>query len=108
VRPCGRVVRQPAQLDAEVLPVGRQQRVVGIEPLLGPGPAPDGLDDHSAADGNPAALREVGVKAELRRYQGMIHGFFQMTGALEGSRQLHRELGEWMHAHAGQARRTSQ
>jgi acetyl esterase len=31
-------------------------------------------------------LREVGVKAELRRYQGMIHGFFQMTGALEGSR----------------------
>ena len=25
-----------------------------------------------------------------------------------GSRQLHRELGDWMHAHAGQARRTSQ
>jgi acetyl esterase len=44
-------------------------------------------------------LREVGVKAELRRYQGMIHGFFQMTGALEGSRQLHRELGDWMQTH---------
>ena len=26
----------------------------------------------------------------------MIHGFFQMTGALQGSRQLHRELGGWM------------
>jgi hypothetical protein len=26
----------------------------------------------------------------------MIHGFFQMTGALEGSRRLHRELGGWM------------
>ena len=52
-------------------------------------------------------LREAGVTAELRRYQGMIHGFFQMTGALGGSRQLQRELGDWMHAHAGQARRTS-
>jgi hypothetical protein len=36
----------------------------------------------------------------------MIHGFFQMTGALEGSRQLHRELGDWMRAHAGPARQT--
>jgi acetyl esterase len=52
-------------------------------------------------------LREAGVKAELRRYRGMIHGFFQMTGALEGSRQLHRELGDWMHAHTGQARRAN-
>jgi acetyl esterase len=53
-------------------------------------------------------LREAGVKVELRRYPGMIHGFFQMTGALEGSRQLHRELGDWMQTHAGQARRASQ
>ena len=29
------------------------------------------------------SLREVGVQVELRRYDGMIHGFFQMTGALE-------------------------
>jgi acetyl esterase len=46
------------------------------------------------------ALREAGVQADLRRYPGMIHGFFQMT-ALEGSRRLHRELGEWMREHAG-------
>ena len=41
-------------------------------------------------------LRQAGVTVELRRYQGMIHGFFQMTGALERSRRLHRELGDWM------------
>ena len=43
-----------------------------------------------------AALRQAGVQVELRRYPGMIHGFFQMTGALAGSRRLHRELGDWM------------
>jgi hypothetical protein len=36
----------------------------------------------------------------------MIHGFFQMTGALAGSRRLHRELGEWMRWHADRAPRT--
>jgi L-arabinose isomerase len=35
----------------------------------------------------------------------MIHGFFQMTGALEGSRRLHRELGDWMRQAADQAQR---
>jgi len=49
-------------------------------------------------------LRDAGVKVELRRYPGMIHGFFQTTGALEGSRQLHRELGDWMQTHTEQAR----
>lgn len=43
-----------------------------------------------------AHLRHAGVNVELWRYTGMIHGFFQMTGALERSRQLHRELGRWM------------
>ena len=45
-------------------------------------------------------LRAAGLNVELRRYRGMIHGFFQMTGALEGSRRLNRELGAWMRDHA--------
>ena len=49
-------------------------------------------------------LRQAGVSVDLRRYPGMIHGFFQMTGALEGSRRLHRELGDWMREAADQAR----
>jgi len=50
-------------------------------------------------------LREAGVLVELRRYPGMIHGFFQMTGALEGSRQLYRELGDWMRTYTLSAHR---
>jgi acetyl esterase/lipase len=60
-------------------------------------------DEHHAKN-----LRQAGVKIELRRYPGMIHGFFQMTGALEGSRQLYRELGDWMQTHTEQARRANQ
>lgn len=43
-------------------------------------------------------LHERGVHAEHWSYPGMIHGFFQMTGALEGSRRLHEELGAWIAA----------
>jgi len=45
-----------------------------------------------------ACLRKAGVEVELRRYAGMIHGFFQMTAALEDSRRLLLELGEWIRA----------
>ena len=43
-----------------------------------------------------ANLRAAGVEVELRRYAGTIHGFFQMTGALRSSLELHRELGAWL------------
>jgi acetyl esterase len=48
-------------------------------------------------------LRNAGVEVDSRRYRGMIHGFFQMNGALESSQLLHRELGSWMRAAADQA-----
>jgi acetyl esterase len=41
-------------------------------------------------------LRRAGVDVELRRYPGMIHGFFQMTGALDGARRLHADLAAWL------------
>ena len=50
-------------------------------------------------------LRNAGVEVDARCYRGMIHGFFQMTGALESSQLLHRELGGWMRDAADQARR---
>jgi acetyl esterase len=52
-------------------------------------------------------LRQAGVTVELRRYRGMIHGFFQMTGALEGSRRLHCELGDWMREAVDQTQRVT-
>ena len=47
------------------------------------------------------ALHAAGTHTDLRRYAGMIHGFFQMTGALADARQLHADLGHWMRQHAG-------
>jgi acetyl esterase len=41
-------------------------------------------------------LQRHRMQVEHRSYRGMIHGFFQMTGALDASRRLHAELGTWI------------
>jgi acetyl esterase len=82
----------------QYLPPGVHRRAPRVSPLIDLGlpelPATliataecDPLRD----DGERYAegLRRVGASVELRRYPGMIHGFFQMTGALEGSCCLH-------------------
>jgi acetyl esterase len=46
-------------------------------------------------------LRDAGVEVDVRRYRGMIHGFFQMTGALDAARLLHDELAEWLKGRFG-------
>jgi acetyl esterase len=43
-------------------------------------------------------LTEQGVQVEHWPYPGMIHGFFQMSGALDAARRLHEELGAWIAA----------
>ena len=98
----------------QYLPQGVDRRAPRVSPLfdhsLGDVPATlivtaecDPLRDDG--ERHATGLREAGVAVELRRYQGMIHGFFQMTGALEGSRRLHRELGDWVREAADQAQR---
>jgi acetyl esterase len=39
-----------------------------------------------------ARLKEAGVKVESSRYDGMIHGFFQMTGALNGGKKAIEQI----------------
>ena len=89
----------------QYLPPGVDRRAPRVSPLFDRGlsDVPDTLIvtagcDPLRDDGERHAknLCQAGVTVELRRYEGMIHGFFQMTGALECSRRLHRELGEWM------------
>jgi acetyl esterase/lipase len=42
------------------------------------------------------ALHAANVDTTLSSYPAAIHGFFQMTGALEASRQIHAQLGRWI------------
>jgi len=39
-------------------------------------------------------LAEAGVPVIVKRYDGMIHGFYWMLGALDASRTLHADLAE--------------
>ena len=94
---------------SQYLPPGTDRHDPRVSPLLVPAPRDvpptcivtaeyDPLRD----DGERYAqvLREAGTQTDLRRYPGMIHGFFQMTGALTASRQLHADLADWMRLHA--------
>jgi acetyl esterase len=98
----------------QYLPRGVDPRAPRVSPLFdrGIGDVPATLIvtaecDPLRDDGerHAEALQAVGVTVELRRYQGMIHGFFQMTGALESSRRLTRELGQWIRQHVDQRQR---
>jgi acetyl esterase len=100
----------------QYLPPGVDRRAPRVSPLfdLGHPEMPATLIataecDPLRDDGERYAenLRRTGASVELRRYRGMIHGFFQMTGALEGARRLHRELGDWMREAADQAQRVT-
>jgi acetyl esterase len=50
-------------------------------------------------------LRDAGVDVDVRRYPGMIHGFFQMSAALDAARLLHDELAQWLKGRVGMPER---
>lgn len=44
-------------------------------------------------------LKEKGISVKLKRYQGMVHGFFQMAGLLDDARLAIQEVGETLKTH---------
>ena len=46
-------------------------------------------------------LREAGVTVKTAHYEGLIHGFFWMAGALDAGRKLTREMGEELRQQLG-------
>ena len=73
--------------------------VAGLPPTLIVTAECDPLRDEGEAYAQN--LRDARVEVEVRRYRGMIHGFFQMTAALDAARQLHQELAQWLNARVG-------
>ncbi|HET6209638.1 MAG TPA: alpha/beta hydrolase [Jatrophihabitans sp.] len=47
-------------------------------------------------------LRAAGVPVELNRYDGMMHGFFTMSGVLDGGRQAVGQAAEFLRARFGE------
>ena len=41
-------------------------------------------------------LHAAGVPTELSRYDGMVHGFFAMSGILDGGRKAMAEAAAWL------------
>jgi acetyl esterase len=41
-------------------------------------------------------LDRLGVRAELRRFDGMIHGFFQMTAVIDAASEAQQEIARWL------------
>jgi acetyl esterase len=86
----------PPEVDAHAPRVSPlfERQLAGLPPTLIVTAECDPLrDEGETYAGN---LRRAGVEVELRRYPGMIHGFFQMTAALDAARRLHDELGRWL------------
>ena len=79
---------QPNAADPYLCPL-RAKDVAQVPPALVVTAEFDPLRDEGEAYAR--RLREAGVPVELKRYPGMIHGFFGMGGLLAGARQATAE-----------------
>jgi acetyl esterase len=50
------------------------------------------------------AIRNAGGHADLRRYDGMIHGFLQMTGLVSAASQVQADIAAWISEQTGRRR----
>lgn len=64
----------------------------------------DPLVDEGAAYGRK--LKEAGVPVEVRLYQGAVHSFYNMGGALRVARQAHRDSVDYLRAVFGTSNAT--
>ncbi len=74
----------------------RAEKVAGLPPAMVITAEFDPLRDEGEA--YAARLREAGVPVIMRRYDGMIHGFFQMGGVIERGKGVIRESCEALRA----------
>jgi len=79
-------VPDPAQRAAAHVSPLRAPDLRGLPPAFVATAEHDPLCDEGEA--YAARLREAGVEVELRRYDGMIHGFFSMNAYLEGGQRV--------------------